>query len=471
MKNELRHGILRCITLMLAIMITLSSAVFMSACDKTIPSDDESASSTEENTKKPETPKTELTIYTDETTYEVFNELTAYYNLYNNAVFNVVKLADKDDIDELLNREIAAGTGPDIIIVSENTDLDLPTLIKNNLLADINRLIADNSKTSFSLDRFDSDILNAGKFDGKQLLVPLFYTLPIMVGVEEYLEDTNIKLDGTFAEFCDSLENYKGTIFRYMPSISSLYLSLGYDFIDLNSGKCELDNSKMKELVSSYVKLYDELITDPSKYDVPDKGTDDYNSVGLTGEDFLFLNSVFSGEESNISSVSSTVIDVRNAFLTAGIYALPGSTDNGSVGASLGWSIAVSSSCKDTKAALDYINYMTAYNMTSVWSVFGISSYEAYNQNVKEKAYGNEVILPSNVYLDEFYYDISSDTKKETLDTYYSIFDLKKNCIYLDANTKEYLDTIAIEILKDGLSVDEAINNAENRICEYFAGK
>lgn len=472
MKNNLRQGIRRYITLMLVAVLVLSFALSMSACDNHLPPDSESGSSTEEATNKPNTPKTELTIYTDAETYDVFNELTAYYNNFNgNVEFKVVRIENCDKLNSRLNQELAAGKGPDIIIVSENTNLNLPTLMKNGSLADINQLIADNSKTSFSLDKFDSDALKAGEFGGKQLLVPLFYTLPIIVGVEEYLNDTDVKLDGTFAEFCDSLESYKGTVFRYMPSISSLYLSLGYDLIDINSGKCELDDQRLKELVGAYVKMYDELVTDPSKYEVPDKGTDDYNSVGLTGEDFLFLNSVFFGEESNISSVSSTSLDIRDAYLTAGIYAIPGSTENGSVSASLGWSIAVSSSCKDTKAALDYIEYMTAYNMTAVWSMLGISSYAAYNQNVREKAYGQEVILPNNVFIDEFYYEINSDVSKETLDKYYAIFDAKDSCGYLDVNVKEYLDTIAVEILKDGLSVDKAIQNAEARILEYFSVK
>lgn len=472
MKNNLRQGIRRYITLMLAAVLVLSSSLFMSACDETRPPDSESGSSTEEATSKPDTPKTELTIYTDDTTYDVFNELTAYYNRFNaNVVYNVVKIDDSDKLDSRLNRELAAGKGPDIIIVSENTNLNLPMLIKNGAIADIDQLIADSSKTSFSLERFDGDILKAGEFGGKQLLIPLFYTLPIIVGVDEYLKDADAKLDGTFTEFCDSLESYKGTVFRYMPSVSSLYLSLGYDFIDLNSGKCELDDQRMRELISSYVKMYDELVTDPSKYQVSDKGTDDYNSVGLTGEDFLFLNSAFSGSESNISSVSSTSIAIRDAFLSAGVYALPGCMDDGTVSASLGWSIAVSSSCKDNKAALDYINYITAYDMTSVWTMFGISSYEAYNRNVREKTYGQEVILPDNVFLDEFYYNINSDVDKEILDRYYAIFDAKDGCGYLDANVKGYLDTIAVEILKDGLSVDEAIKNAETRILEYFSGK
>lgn len=472
MKNNLRQGIRRYITLMLAAVLVLSFSLSMSACDNSLPSDSESGSSTEEATNKPNTPKTELTIYTDAETYDVFNELTAYYNGFNsNVEFNVVKIEDCDKLNSRLNQELAAGKGPDIIIVSEDTNLNLPTLMKNGSLADISQLIADNSKTSLSLDKFDSDVLKAGEFGGKQLLVPLFYTLPIIVGVEEYLNDTDVKLDGTFAEFCDSLESYKGTVFRYMPSISSLYLSLGYDFIDINSSKCELDDQRMKELVGAYVKMYDELVTNPSKYDVPEKGTDDYNSIGLTGEDFLLLNSLFFGEESNISSVSSTSLDIRDAYLSTGVYALPGCMDNGTLSACLGWSVAISSSCKDNKAALDYIDYLTGYNMTSIWSILGISSYEAYNRNVREKAYGQEVILPNNVFLDEFYYDINSDVSKEILDKYYAIFDAKDSCGYLDVNVKEYLDTIAVEILKDGLSVDEAIKNAETRILEYFSGK
>lgn len=473
MKTKNHKGFLslrRAVAFMLAMLTLTSSLFFMSACDRTVDPNEESSSKDDE-TRKPETPKTELTVYTDSVTYSFFSSLTSNYNSYNSKyVFNVVMLDDSDKIDGKLNRELSAGTGPDLVVVSDKTNLDLPSLIKNGSLADIAQLIQNTPKTSLSLDKFDGDALDAGKFDGKQLLVPFFYTLPILTGVSEYLADAGVKLDGGFAEFCDSLENYNGKVFRYMPSLSSLYLSLGYDFIELDSGKCELDNDKMKELVGAYVKLYGELITDPSKYEVVDSGVDDFNAVGLEGEDFLLLNSELWGEESNVSAVYSVIRELSRKYLTGDVLALPGSDENG-ISATLGWSIAISSSCKDTAAALNYIDYLTEYSMTQYWCYCGIPSYEAYNRNVREKAYGDEVMFPENVYIDDFYSELGSNIPTEFLDKYYSIFDAKNRCTYLDLNVRNYLDGIATQVLRDGTSVEQAIKNAETYISQYFARK
>lgn len=470
MKKRKHKGFSRIIAFMLAVIAATSSLLFMSSCDRTTPSEQES-SSTGDETKKPETQKTELTVYTDASTYSFFSALTSNYNSYNSRyVINVVMLDDSDKIDGKLNRELLSGKGPDLVVVSEKTNLDLPSLIKNGALTDIAQLIQDTPKTSLSLEKFDQDTLEAGSFDGKQLLIPFFYTLPVLTGVSEYLTDSGVKLDGGFAEFCKSLENYSGKVFRYIPSLSSLYLSLGYDFIDLDSGKCELNNEKMKELVGAYVTMYSELLTDPSKYEVVASDADDYNAVGLSGEDFLLLNSELLGEESNVSAVYSVVSELSRKYLTGDVFALPGSDENG-IGATLGWSIAISSSCKDTAAALDYINYLTEYNMTQYWCYCGIPSYEAYNRNVKEKAYGEKVMLPENVYIDDFYSELGSNIPTEFLEKYYSIFDAKNRCTYLDLNVRNYLDGIVTQILRDGVSIDDAIINTETYISEYFARK
>ena len=139
------------------------------------------------------------------------------YNKYcinsNNPSFQieVVKFNSEQEISTQLSTEIMAGSGPDIISLSQKIPFE--KLIESNSLMNVYDLLKDDDSSNvINLDNYNSTILNAGVFDDGLYIVPLFYGVDVLVSTEERLNDFDIKENNgfslTYSNFSDVFKNY-----------------------------------------------------------------------------------------------------------------------------------------------------------------------------------------------------------------------------------------------------------------------
>ncbi|MCI9069357.1 extracellular solute-binding protein [Clostridium sp.] len=140
------------------------------------------------------------------------------------------------DAIKLLNTEIMAGKGPDIIILD---DLPVDSYIENGLLADIKDIVVSNESDMFK------GMLNAYEKDGKVYEFPLSISVPVFLGNKDLLKEVN-NLDSLLNIIKEKSKESESRIFEYLGTpeefIRSFYFIFENNWIDENNkiNKAEL---------------------------------------------------------------------------------------------------------------------------------------------------------------------------------------------------------------------------------------
>lgn len=413
--------------------------------------------------------RTKVTVYVDETAYEEIDLLAKEYSAYDKKVrISVEMIPNAGSASNKMNSDLMNGVAADLVIVTDGTNLNTPRLISEGKFADIKALNQSSSIIDFS--KYNQAALDACTVDGKLYFFPFYYSIPVLTYVKNYISDTGLKLDGSFSDFVASAESYSGLVFKNAPSFSELYIQLGYDLIDYRTGKCELNNEKMAELVRDYGKLFPDILKSPDKY-VPPKGDySDGEAGAIAAEDYVFINnSKYVGPECNIDYVDGIVKLLERSFLSADITAFPGSKNSdGKLTAACGWYAAINSNAQNTDIILSFLKYISAFNMGFDWSALGITAQEEYNTCIRDKIYGRKVTYPKDFYDDDFRNDIESGIPEEFINSYYGCFDSVSYCQLIDYNIRARLDRICTDVYVTGISVEEALASAEQQIKSYL---
>lgn len=175
---------------------------------------------------------------------------------------NVVEFDAMKEMASRLSTEIMAGKGPDIITSGELEMLSSSTekLIKQGTFANLDDIFDDDSSDDkLDLSDYNSNILNAGVYEGKRYYLPVVFEPQILltssVEFSKYSDDNaeskltydgvvtlnnNILKDRTNNRFFYDSEDYKRILLNYID-----------EHVDLYSQKCNFDSENFMESITS----------------------------------------------------------------------------------------------------------------------------------------------------------------------------------------------------------------------------
>ena len=129
-------------------------------------------------TGKPKTMFDELVVYclADDamSRYYVYSFMLEYPDV------PVVRKTFRDvaEMDELIINELNVGEGPDVIIFTDETGLDVVRMAKNGAFASLDKRL--NEDESFNRENYLTAALSAGEVNGRQYILPLTFMIPIV---------------------------------------------------------------------------------------------------------------------------------------------------------------------------------------------------------------------------------------------------------------------------------------------------
>ena len=130
-------------------------------------------------------------------------------DIFNAGEYGTIKLKvfeyKPDDYYELnrqLEIELAAGEGPDLILVSHNEQTHLLKLIQSGAFCDLNELMKDDAE--FNPAEYNKNVLECGVVDGIRYFLPLSFNIDnLLYTTKQNLEGNQITIDGRYISYED----------------------------------------------------------------------------------------------------------------------------------------------------------------------------------------------------------------------------------------------------------------------------
>ena len=190
------------------------------------------------------------------------------------------RIYDEDEFRKMIQDEIPGGGGPDLLLFS---GIDLPDVYKTmseGLFVDLNPYFS--SDAEIDLGDFIEAVMDGGVQNGRRYIAPVSYEMPLLVTTRSILKEIDMKksdletCEGFFeaaSRFHDAhpgSDLYIDYCGGYPPErayFRALYLNLGFNFIDYETGKITIDEELFRRCADT-VKLYydpDYDVTDTSK--------------------------------------------------------------------------------------------------------------------------------------------------------------------------------------------------------------
>lgn len=215
-----------------------------------------------------------LKFYSAEDDGDLLLEAIIKYNKYcsqnldDSYKIEIVEFENANEMYTKMSAELMAGKGPDLLSVGQT--LPFEKLMLNNALCNINELIdSDHSSDKLDLSDYNSTIMNAGMFNGKQYIIPFFYGTDLLVSNEETLKKFNLPAEQgkkvTYSEidtlFDDFFKDQKNTAFLFGDSDSffsgsdELFSRFIYKYIDFENKKTYFNTEEFKSQADSMCKI------------------------------------------------------------------------------------------------------------------------------------------------------------------------------------------------------------------------
>lgn len=197
---------------------------------------------------------------------ERYNKYCKRNGEYENQIELVKFESDKVMYDKL-STEIMTGGGADIF----SLDLLLPfeKLIENGSLADINKLIEnDTDEDKFNLEEYNKTIMNAGVFNGKRYIVPMLYNYDIMISSDNILNKFGVEYKQgdslTYNTLAEKFKNYFANPdgFSFLTSSdsrhgrNSVFYKFLNDYVDFENKTTDFDTDEFRNSLGIMTEIY-----------------------------------------------------------------------------------------------------------------------------------------------------------------------------------------------------------------------
>ena len=149
-----------------------------------------------------------------------------------------------------ISAEIMSGSGPDIILIS-NSGMNAGKMMRSGIFADLNEFIE--ADPEFDLSKYNANVLKAGQVEGKQYIMPLTYTIPLVLTTQELLDKTgfDISTADNYNAFLEECLKYKQANIPGAPELSLDYYMRPYlaDAVDYDTGEVKINTPENRETI------------------------------------------------------------------------------------------------------------------------------------------------------------------------------------------------------------------------------
>ena len=220
--------------------------------------------------------KTLVVYYVKDTAY--FEDALALYKQLNTKiVLNMVVFETQEELSDKLATDMATGAGPDVILLSDSTTLDVYKSCKGDNFADLSSYFSKDE--SYTDDKYFKNVIENIKTDGKQYIVPFtfnFTAYGIKKSVAEKLEIKNLDSSMNYTDFMNNVLSYQKqlagmendggstvTSIGYgsgstMGPMSQMMRSMGINMIDEN-GDITITKSEFQSITSVLKEIVDQM--------------------------------------------------------------------------------------------------------------------------------------------------------------------------------------------------------------------
>ena len=358
-----------------------------------------------------------------------------------------------------------AGDGPDILYLD---NMSTRKLEKSEMLMDLKPLMEKDK--DFKKEDYNTKVIEAGLYNGKQLIMPLYYHVNEYITTEQLLKNNNIKLEDNYSlkAFMNALDGYISSIngnknkflFATPMNISDFLDSSGEEFIDYNNKKVYFDKPEFEEIIDDYKKIYkaSKKPSDITGYFGTNGFEDLKNGTALFSNDSLIINDTFFEYESLISQVMGE---------TQIINSMPTYKGGDKAVASIDLSLAISKNCKNKSAAYNFIKIAISENIQS--SSNSSSSIPVNTKAIKElkQQYMNGV---NNIFQLPFIKaKIVQQPLSDNFQKYYSkVTDNIQNAVITDSDIEQMMMESLTPYFEDKSSYETCVKTLENKVKLYL---
>ena len=120
-----------------------------------------------------------LSLYCTADNLMVDQYILAFEDKYKNVTVEKKVFDDTSQFDETLANELNGGKGPDVVLFTANTSLDVMQMAKNGAFASLNSYL-DDSEDPLKPENYIASSLDAGKIGEEQYLLPLSVAVPFL---------------------------------------------------------------------------------------------------------------------------------------------------------------------------------------------------------------------------------------------------------------------------------------------------
>ncbi len=213
-------------------------------------------------------PADTLTLYVFENPFMVpliDSALVQFKAQYPNVHVNLQRYKGftfEDEYSKVLNTELMAGKGPDVILFSEYTFLDINKVMQTGVFAD---LTAYEETLGLKDSRYVQAVMDGGKVGESRLFVPLYYQAPLLLTTDALVSAADIEeMNQTdFWAFMERLVEQKEGMpdTKYFSdywgsSIISLLKASGISFADYQQAASAINMTDVKRLADALKAVY-----------------------------------------------------------------------------------------------------------------------------------------------------------------------------------------------------------------------
>lgn len=310
-----------------------------------------------------------LTVYYVKGTSYYSTALKEYDVLDSNVTFECVEFETEDEMKDKLATAMAEGKGPDVILLSDTTTLDVYKSIKGENFADLSSYFSKDS--DYVADEYFKGVMDGVKVDGKQYIVPLMFDLNIYCMKKSVMDSLNITDLGSksgFGEFMNAVSGYQNAIQAKSNTALSLRAvstkkrldgelaairACGLQAVDY-SGKICLSKTDFKAAFSVIKAMYDEKQNKKSTLETTSTVKDLFGKA----DSFFYNGNLPMG----ISVINGVLSAQDQSFVISGI---PNVNANTGYNANLVNYGVVSSTSDNVEEGYKLLRYLMEYNSSS----------------------------------------------------------------------------------------------------------
>ena len=254
---------------------------------------------------------------------------------------------------ERIMNDLAAGYGPDVLVLNDVFMMDITKLALNDSLLDLTDVLAEDP--DFSEEDYLDGAFEACQVNGRQYTIPTSYDFMLAFSFTEMLADIGFSWDGidTMADFLEEIarltpEARKLPEFQQMLSSKNFYWKLyrysGIRLLDYENGVVLPDEEELREFLEAY-KLYFPY---------------DYDASGIS-ETWTRVDSFLQGPAVfwvpfNLTGIVESINILRLKSREYAYHAIPSQT--GEIVARIGSQLAIPANAKNTANAYRFIKFL-----------------------------------------------------------------------------------------------------------------